>query len=84
VVLEEPFAGMQRREPAAADMDLDMPFKMAKDAMVDAFERKYVATLLDAADGNVSRAARNGGMDRMYLHRLIQKHDLRTGVKTPK
>jgi transcriptional regulator of acetoin/glycerol metabolism len=61
-----------------------MPFKIAKDAVVDAFERNYVTALLDGAAGNVSRAARSGGMDRMYLHRLIQKHGLRGGVKASK
>jgi transcriptional regulator of acetoin/glycerol metabolism len=50
---------------------------------VDAFERNYLAALLDAAGGNVSKAARNGGMDRMYLHRLIQKHALRTAPRQP-
>jgi transcriptional regulator of acetoin/glycerol metabolism len=50
---------------------------------VDAFERNYLAALLDAASGNVSKAARNGGMDRMYLHRLIQKHALRTAPRQP-
>ncbi|HSY21904.1 MAG TPA: sigma 54-interacting transcriptional regulator [Polyangiaceae bacterium] len=69
-----------RRPTLAPDVfDAQVPFKRAKDAVVDAFERKYVTALLDAANGNVSKAARSGGMDRMYLHRLIQKH----GVRTP-
>jgi DNA-binding NtrC family response regulator len=79
VVLKEPVLALQRQEPSAGDVDLRLPFKMAKDSMVDAFERNYVAALLDAADGNISQAARAGRMDRMYLHRLIQKHGLRTG-----
>jgi DNA-binding NtrC family response regulator len=54
-----------------------VPFKLAKDAVVDAFERSYLAALLESAGGNISKAARNGGMDRMYLHRLVQKHNLR-------
>jgi transcriptional regulator of acetoin/glycerol metabolism len=66
----------KRQAAAAGDPDLRLPFKRAKDAMVDAFERNYLGALLDAAGGNVSKAARNGGMDRMYLHRLIQKHGL--------
>jgi DNA-binding NtrC family response regulator len=33
--------------------------------------------LLEAAGGNMSKAARTAGMDRMYLHRLVQKHGLR-------
>jgi transcriptional regulator with GAF, ATPase, and Fis domain len=84
VVLDEPMLALQRERSPGADVDITVPFKLAKDAFVDGFERRYVSALLDAADGNVSRAARSGAMDRMYLHRLIQKHDLRAGVKTGK
>jgi transcriptional regulator with GAF, ATPase, and Fis domain len=84
VVLEEPMLALQGERSHAANVDIAVPFKLAKDAFVDGFERRYVSALLDAADGNVSRAARSGAMDRMYLHRLIQKHDLRAGVKTGK
>jgi transcriptional regulator with AAA-type ATPase domain len=84
VVLEEPTLALQREPSTAVDVDITVPFKLAKDAVVDAFERHYLSALLDAADGNVSRAARNGALDRMYLHRLIQKHDLRADLKTGK
>jgi DNA-binding NtrC family response regulator len=62
-------------------MDLSVPFRLAKDAVIDSFERSYLSQLLDAAGGNMSKAARTGGMDRMYLHRLVQKHGLRGGAK---
>ena len=32
--------------------------------------------LLKRAGGNVSQAAREGGLDRVYLHRLIKKHGI--------
>jgi two-component system response regulator HydG len=63
----------------AEGVDLGTPFRQAKDVVVSNFERAYVAALLDAADGNVTKAARSGGMDRMHLHRLMQKHGLRGG-----
>ena len=44
---------------------------------VTAFERAYLAALLEQAGGNMSKAARTAGIDRMYLHRLVQKHGLR-------
>ena len=56
-----------------------MPFRIAKDAVIDSFERGYLSQLLEAAGGNMSKAARMAGMDRMYLHRLVQKHGLRGG-----
>ena len=55
----------------------DLPFKEAKEQLVDAFERRYVASLLERHDGNVSRAAQEAGLDRNYLARLARKHGLR-------
>jgi transcriptional regulator with GAF, ATPase, and Fis domain len=60
-------------------VDIETPFRLAKDAAVDAFERAYLTALLEAAGNNMSKAARMAGMDRMYLHRLAQKHGLRGG-----
>ncbi|WP_240488608.1 sigma 54-interacting transcriptional regulator [Labilithrix luteola] len=60
-------------------IDLSVPFRLAKDAVIDSFERSYLSQLLEAAGGNMSKAARMAGMDRMYLHRLVQKHGLRGG-----
>lgn len=60
-------------------IDIGIPFRVAKDEAVDAFERAYLSTLLEAAGNNMSKAARLAGMDRMYLHRLAQKHGLRGG-----
>lgn len=58
-------------------VDANVPFKLAKEALVDAFEREYLEKLLAATGGNMSAAARQAGIDRMYLHRLAQKHQLR-------
>ena len=67
--------------PPAADAppDLGVPFRQAKDAAVASFERCYLEALLAATEGNVSKAARQAGLERMYLHRLLQRHGLRRG-----
>ncbi len=83
IVLREPQPAARRQLGAAGDVDLDTPFKLAKDAAVSVFERSYLTALLEAAGGNVSKAARSGAMDRMYLHRLIQKHGLNTAPRQP-
>jgi DNA-binding NtrC family response regulator len=62
-----------------AAIDLRVPFKVGKDALIDAFERAYVRAALDACGGNMTRAARMAGIDRMYLHRLVQKLGTRGG-----
>ncbi len=56
-----------------------LPFKEAKERLVASFEKDYVAALLDRCEGNVSRAAREAGIDRVYLHRLLKKHGLGNG-----
>jgi DNA-binding NtrC family response regulator len=64
--------------PALDESELvRMPFKEAKEKLLDAFERRYVEELLDRAGGNVSRAADEAGIDRNHLARLAKKHGLR-------
>jgi DNA-binding NtrC family response regulator len=64
-------------EEPAAKVDLGLPFKDAKEVVIASFERSYLTALLAWAEGNVSRAARKANVDRMYLHRLLQRHGLR-------
>jgi DNA-binding NtrC family response regulator len=53
-------------------------FRLAKEEAMRTFERTYLTSLLEAAGNNMSRAARMANVDRMYLHRLVQKHGLRS------
>lgn len=53
-----------------------MPFKDAKDQIIEAFEREYLLDLLDRYDGNISRAARAARMDRKSISRLMKKHGI--------
>lgn len=43
------------------------------------FERYTVTEALVAASGNVSQAARDLGIDRVYLHRLMRTHGVSGG-----
>jgi DNA-binding NtrC family response regulator len=83
IVLREPQPPSSRPGASVDAIDPVTPFKLAKDVVVNSFERSYVTALLEASGGNVSKAARAGGMDRMYLHRLIQKHGLCAGAGQP-
>ncbi len=65
--------------PMGGEVDLDQAFTEAKKLVVEDFEQRYLTALLAWSHGNVSRAARKAGMDRMYLHRLLQRHGIRRG-----
>jgi DNA-binding NtrC family response regulator len=55
---------------------LELPFKEAKAALVESFERDYLTALLARHRGNISRAAAEAGIDRNYIHRLVKKYNL--------
>jgi DNA-binding NtrC family response regulator len=52
---------------------LDLPYLAQRDALVEAFTRKYVAALLERTRGNQTEAARIAGLDRTYFGRLLAK-----------
>lgn len=56
----------------------DLPFKQAKAQIVSGFERAYVERLMQRHRGNISAAARDAGIDRNYLYRLLEKHELQS------
>jgi DNA-binding NtrC family response regulator len=76
-VAEEEAAPGSRDSSPAAPVDPDRPFKEAKDALVSAFEKDYVASLLARTGRNVSRAAREAGIDRKHFERLMRKHGIK-------
>lgn len=54
-----------------------VPFKAAKEQLLDAFEKQYIQGLLQRHQGNISRASVEADLDRNYLSRLAKKHGLR-------
>ncbi|MBL8939323.1 MAG: sigma 54-interacting transcriptional regulator [Archangium sp.] len=73
--LSSPAATLDDEDEApAAPATLD--YKQAREEALTSFEREYVAHLLRTFDGNVSKASREAGLDRAYLHRLIKRHGL--------
>ena len=58
------------------DADLSLPFKEAKEQVVNAFERRYLAALWARHDYNLTRAAEQAGLNRKTFRELLQKHDL--------
>ena len=65
-------------EGEGAPVRFDAPYLVQRDAMIEAFTRRYVASLLEHTKGNQSEAARLAGLDRTYLGRLMTKYGFRT------
>src|SRR5712692_2422047 len=51
-------------------------FHEAKEQLLESFEREYLTTLLERCEGNISRAARESGMHRKSIERLVKKYEL--------
>ncbi|MBX3334009.1 MAG: sigma-54-dependent Fis family transcriptional regulator [Nitrospira sp.] len=52
-------------------------FKQAKQQAVETFEREFLIELLRRNDGHMSRAAREAGVDRKTIERMVKRHGLR-------
>jgi len=54
-------------------IDIEQPFKLAKRDLISEFERRYISKLLAEHDGNISAAARAAGIDRMSIHKMLNR-----------
>jgi DNA-binding NtrC family response regulator len=59
----------------------NVPYKEAKEQLLQAFDQHYVSSLLDRHHGNVTKAAAAAGLSRKHLHDMIRKMQL-TGEGT--
>jgi DNA-binding NtrC family response regulator len=70
-------------EPSVEIVDevlLQLPYHEAKEAWIERFERSYLQRALEASGGNVSQAAREAGVDRRHLQRLMVRHGVTRGT----
>jgi DNA-binding NtrC family response regulator len=67
------FEAPPKKEGTFGDVDIDVPFKVAKQRLVDEFDRKYLEQLLEAHDNNISAAARAAGIERMSIYKMIRR-----------
>ena len=63
--------------PEVSEIKADRPFHEAKDALIARFEREYLADLVQRAKGNLSQAARDAGLERKFLYKLLERTGLR-------
>ncbi|MBL8951766.1 MAG: sigma 54-dependent Fis family transcriptional regulator [Myxococcaceae bacterium] len=66
--------------PSASSPAGELPFKDAKERLIDTWEREYLQRLMERCDDNLSRAARESGVGRLHLRRLLRRHNLRAAA----
>lgn len=68
------------QEKSAGDglpaVQYNLPYKEAKDAAVSAFEREYLKAALARNGANLSKTARDVGLTRHHLRKLLKSHRL--------
>jgi DNA-binding NtrC family response regulator len=62
---------------SAAEIDLSVPLRDARDRLADGFEEAYLREALRRSGGNATRAAELAGINRKYIQRAIKKYGLR-------
>jgi transcriptional regulator with GAF, ATPase, and Fis domain len=55
----------------------ELPYHEAKDAYIERFDRAFTEEVLKKSGGNVSKAARDAGVDRRHLQRLMARFGIR-------
>jgi two-component system, NtrC family, nitrogen regulation response regulator GlnG len=68
--------GVPAHSGSSAPPEIDLPFKEAKERIIEGFERDYLKGLLERCGGNISRAAREAGIARLYVRKLLKKYGL--------
>lgn len=71
-----PTSGDASTEAVHEEELFSMPFKEAKDKILEDFETQYINRVLARHAGNVSHAARDSGLKRQYLHRLMREKNV--------
>lgn len=59
------------------NVDLTIPYKEAKQKILDQFEFDYLSRLIEEFDGNISQASKSAGLTRYHLRELLKKHGLK-------
>jgi transcriptional regulator with GAF, ATPase, and Fis domain len=67
---------VKRPAVVAATIEPGTNLKEAKEKMISEFEREYLVSLLERYDMNISQVAREAGIDRRHVYRLMKKYDI--------
>jgi DNA-binding NtrC family response regulator len=77
--LPEELTGQNGGGLAYYGVSADRPYHEAKADAMSLFEKEYLRDLLARHAGNISRAAREAGIDRKTIHRMLSKYEMPVG-----
>jgi DNA-binding NtrC family response regulator len=72
-----------RAARATPRIDLRLPYKEAKEVALGLFEEEYLRGALARNGANLSRTARDVGLTRHHLRKLLRRHRLIAGPSDP-
>jgi two-component system response regulator GlrR len=58
---------------SSPEIDIDVPFHLAKQEWMDDFDRGYIRALLERHGGNVSAVARAAGIERLTIYNILRR-----------
>jgi two-component system response regulator GlrR len=64
-------------DDARDDALLQKPYKVARAELLESFERRYLESLVERHQGNLTQSARAAEINRVSLLRLMDKYDMR-------
>ncbi len=72
------FSQMEHEEEGTERLVVDkqLPFKEAKQRLLEVFEKEYLEDLLERNHHNLSAAAREAGIDRKHIRNLLKKYNI--------
>ena len=71
-----PLTNSSAEKNIVSDLDghiMDLPYKAAKETMLNRFNHEYIGALLSITQGNVTQAARQCGLDRQALQQIMKR-----------
>jgi two-component system response regulator AtoC len=64
-------------EPTEDEL-LSSPYKEARRKALDSFNVKYITKAINKTDGNVTNAAKESGIERQYLQRMLKRYNIKS------
>jgi DNA-binding NtrC family response regulator len=78
MLFDEPMPLHESIHVATPDLSwAGIPLSLARQRVVESFERVYLGQLLSRHDGRVAQAAKEAGVDRVYLYRLLRTYGMK-------